>query len=394
MFTRCFHPPGRSYFLFGPRGTGKTHWLHQHYDEQMEFYDLLDATTYLRLSRQPGAFREEVAAVDAQRLVVVDEVQKLPRLLDDCHHFLAQPGNRRRFVLTGSSARKLRRTSANLLAGRVSQRYFYPLVAAEHGRLRTVGELGDVDAILRFGTLPEVLNLSVQRDKIEFLEAYAVTYLREEIQQEAAAKNIDSFSRFLEVAAIANGQVTNLASLSRDAGVARTTLAGYFQALEDTLIGVWLRAWRPRLRIKETQHPKFFLFDPGVARVLAGNARQPLGSEERGHLLETYLLHELRAWNDFNDWGANLTFWRSPAKAEVDFVVELPGSARRVGIEVKAKSEWKSEYGKHLKILHADGTFERIIGVYLGERRRRSGSLDVVPLPTFLKLLERDELFA
>ena len=384
MYTRIFTPPeNRSYFLLGPRGTGKTTWLKQQYPQAV-FFDLLNPTTYLRFQRYPEAFRQEVEALKKDQIVVIDEVQKNPLLLDDVHHFLSQRKERKKFILSGSSARKLKRSSSNLLAGRASQRFFHPLVQAEHQHIE------NIDDILCFGTLPEVLNLKTQRDKIEFLESYTVMYLREEIQQEAVTKNIHSFSRFLDVAALCNAQVTHISSVSRDTGVARTTLKGYFQALEDTLVGYWLNSWKPKRRIKEVHLPKFFFFDTGITRALSGLLRQTLSFDQRGHLLETYIFHELRVWGQKHGWGSDIYFWKTHHLSEIDFLVEIHG--KKVGIEVKASQRWKKEFGKHLKKAKEEKAIHRALGVYLGLQKLNLDNMEVYPLKDFLKILEKDKI--
>ena len=383
MFTRVFKPSRRSFFLLGPRGTGKTTWLKSNYKNQT-FYDLLDFSTYLRFLKDPTLFRQEVSALKKHKTIIIDEVQRLPRLLDDVHYFLSQINNKRQFVLSGSSARKLRRHSTNLLAGRASQKFFYPLVGSEHQWTNQI-----VD-ILKYGSLPEVLNLKKTKDKIEFLESYVNTYLREEIQQEAVAKNMESFSRFLDVAAIGNGQMTNVSSLSRDAGVARTTLKNYFQILEDTLVGGWLPAWRPRVRIKEIYSPKFFFFDTGIVRALSGRLRNELSDQEKGFMLETYVLHELKVWNQIHDWGANICFWKTYNNAEIDFVLDIKN--RKVGIEVKSSITWKREFGKHLNKAKEEKVINRALGVYLGKNRLKQNNLEVYPFLDFLNLLEKNKV--
>ena len=383
MYTRIFTPPRRSFFLLGPRGTGKTTWLKFYYKNAV-FYDLLDYPTYLRLLKDPSLFKKELSILNKKTTVVIDEVQRLPRLLDDVHYFLSLRNSPLRFILSGSSARKLRSKSANLLAGRASQRFFYSLVYAEHQSTTSIYEL------LKYGSLPEVLSLKKPEDKVEFLEAYVNIYLREEIQQEALTKNIESFSRFLDIAAITNAQTTNLSSISRDAGVARTSLQNYFQILEDTLIGSWLRVWRPRIRIKEVYAPKFFFFDTGVVRSLSNQLRQNVSAYEKGFLLETYIFHELKVWNQKHNWGAKIYFWKTHSKAEIDFILEMGN--KKIGIEVKASSTWKPEFGKHLNKAKEEQSIDRSIGVYLGERKLKHKSLEIFPIFEFLRILEKNKL--
>ena len=382
MYKRIFTPSDRSFFVLGPRGTGKSTWLKNRYKKAI-FYDLLNPSLYLKLRRNPELFRQEISAVSEDSIVIIDEVQKLPILLDDVHHFLAQRQNNKQFILSGSSARKLKRTSTNLLGGRASQSYFYPLIYSEH-------QIDKWDDVLRFGTLPESLNLKTAKQKIEFLESYSLIYLREEIQQEAIVKNVSSFSNFLDIASLCNAQTINIASLARDSGVARTTVMGYFQALEDTLIGFWLPAWRTKARVKTAIHPKFFFFDTGVVRALRGQLREPIHDYDKGFLLETYLFHELKAWNQIHDWGAKISFCKTYHNSEIDFLVEI--NAQRIGIKLKSSKVWKREFGKYLNKVKAQKFIDRAIGVYLGDKNLKADSLDVYTLKNFLKTLEKNTL--
>ena len=382
MYKRIFSPSSRSFFILGPRGTGKSTWLKNRYKKAI-FYDLLNPSLYLKLRKNPELFRQEILAIPEDSIVIIDEVQKLPILLDDVHHFLAQRSNHKQFILSGSSARKLKRTSTNLLGGRASQRYFYPLIYSEH-------QIDRWDDILRFGTLPESLNLKTAKQKIEFLESYSLIYLREEIQQEAIVKSVSSFSNFLDVASLCNAQTINLSSLARDSGVARTTVMGYFQALEDTLVGSWLPAWRAKARVKTATHPKFFFFDTGIVRALRGQLRDPIHDYDKGFLLETYLLHELKAWNQIHNWGAKISFWKTYHNSEIDFLVEING--QKIGIELKSSKVWKREFGKYLKKAEARKFIDRAIGVYLGDKNLKADSLDIYTLKNFLKTLEQNAL--
>ncbi len=375
MYTRALELPDRSFFLFGPRGTGKTTWLRAMLPDAL-WVDLLLDRDLVRLTRDPARFGEQVEALPAGSWVVVDEVQRLPALLDQVQHLLVRHPRRHRFALTGSSARRLRREQANLLAGRAINRRFFPL---------TAGELGadfDVDAVLRFGTLPGVQIERSPATRADVLEAYAENYLTQEIRHEAVVKRLDSFTRFLEVAALANAQVTNVSALARDAGVARPTVQGYFEILVDTLVGFWLPAWRPRAKVKEVAHPKFYFFDPGAARALAGRAREPVGPEERGALLETYLLHELRAWLERSRGSGQLAYWRTPSGSEVDFIWSR--GSTRVGIEVKATKRWRREDAAPLAELLREKAIGRAFGVYLGTEPLIQDRVRVLPLRQFL----------
>lgn len=383
MFTRRPEAPDRSFFLFGPRGTGKTTWLRQRFPAAL-WFDLVRDAELLRLMRDPEAFRQAVEAQPAGQWVVVDEVQRHPPVLNEVQDLIARHGRRYRYALTGSSARRLRREHANLLAARVVNRRFFPLTAAE------LGPAFRLDDVLRWGTLPSVMSETAARTRIDLLEAYVSNYVTQEIRLEAAIRRLDAFTRFLEVAALANAQVTNVTALARDAAVARPTVQGYFETLVDTLLGVWLPAWRPRARVKEVGHPKFYFFDTGVVRALAGRSREPIERAERGHLLETYVFHELRAYQDHAGIGGEFSYWGTPSRAEVDFVWTRAG--RAVGIEVKATSRWRSEDGRALAGLVDAGVVRRAVGVYEGTARLRSGRVDVMPVAVFLDRLAAGEI--
>lgn len=376
MFTRRLALPARSFLLLGPRGTGKTTWLRQVLP-RAHWYNLLTDRELLRLMRDPGLFRREIEALPAGSWVVVDEVQKLPALLNEVHDALTAAPRRWRFALTGSSARRLRRGDANLLAGRAIGRRMLPLTLAE------LPALPALDDLLRFGGLPLVRAERAASARIDLLEAYVETYLTQEIRAEALVRSLESFTRFLEVAALANGQVTNVASLARDAAVARPTVQGYFEVLTDTLIGAWLPAWRPRVKVKEVAHPKFYLFDCGVARALARRLREPLDNAERGTLLETLVFHELRAQIAYGNCGGELSYFRTPTGTEVDFI--WTRGDQRIGIEVKASARWRSEYGSALRDLYEAKILTACYGVYLGETAQADGPVRVLPWSTFLQ---------
>lgn len=382
MYTRSLGRPDRSFLLVGPRGTGKTTWLRQILPDA-EWFDLLRMGTVLELTREPNRFRALIEARPHGTWVVVDEVPKLPALLDEVQSLIADRGTAYRFALCGSSARKLRRMETNLLAGRVAVRQFFPL---------TLGELGGsppLNDLLRYGTLPSVCAEPTQA--VDTLDAYVTTYLREEIQQEALTKDFGAFSRFLEVAALSNGQVVNVAGTARDAGVSRMTVARYYQVLVDTLVGFWLPAWQSKARIKEVRHPKFYLFDAGVARALLGRLRDPLEAAERGPLLETLVLQELRAAMSIHNAGGELSYWRTPAGVEVDFIWRR--GRRAVGVEVKASSRWRHEDTAVLRQLIDEKVLSAGCLVYGGNDILRDRGIDVLPFTVFAQRAAGGDLF-
>ncbi len=373
MFARQLSLPKKSFLLFGPRATGKSTWLKAQIGDGVVF-DLLRNEVYFDFLKRPELLREHVLSQNKKRWVVIDEVQRVPALLNEVHGLIEDHGYR--FALTGSSARKLKRGQANLLAGRALVLNLFPLTQAEYG-----SKLSLEDA-LQFGTLPVVVG--DKETRIGTLEAYAGTYLREEIKEEALTRNVDAFGRFLEIAALANAQTTNLSSLSRDAGVARATVTSFFEILQDTLIVRKLEAWTPRLRVKETGHPKFYFFDCGVLRAIQGRLRDPIGDQERGHLLETMVHHELNAAQAYQDLGGKLCYWRTADGVEVDFVWQR--GAKLVAIEVKASSRWRPEFdGGFVALSGSKPT--ACYGVYLGKDILKKPWGLVLPVRTFFSQL-------
>jgi predicted AAA+ superfamily ATPase len=368
MFARHLELPNASFFLLGPRATGKTTWLRQVLGHA-HWCDLVPSDAFLRYLREPALFRHEVQALPANSWVVVDEVQKVPAMLDEVHSLIAEHGRRYRFALSGSSARKLKRHDANLLAGRVINRSFFPLTLAEAGTSASIQD------VLQTGLLPGVR--SEPDLAIDILEAYAANYLHQEIQQEALTKDLAGFARFLRVAAVLNGQVVNVSNVASEAEVARSTVQRYFEILVDTLVGVWLPAWQPRLKVREVAHPKFYFFDPGVARAVANRLRAPVHESERGALFETWVLQELRAHIQLSQCGGELSWYRTGGGVEVDFL--WSGPRANVGIEVKASARWRSEAGSALRELLQQKVIRHAIAVYLGDKPLVDAGVNVLP---------------
>lgn len=339
------------------------------------WFDLLRSADLLKLMRNPDQFRFEVEALEKGSWIVVDEIQKWPPLLNEIHSLIADYGDKYRFALSGSSARKLKRIDANLLAGRVINRKFFPLTGDE------LNYCFHTDDLLKYGALPKVC--ADQENRVDILEAYVANYLKEEIQQEALVQNLASFSRFLEVAAIMNGQVVNVSNIARDAGVARPTVQRYFETLMDTLIGFWLPAWKPRAKVKEVSHPKFYFFDPGVVRAIQNRLREPLESAERGALLETLVLHEIRSWMNISGSGGELYYWRTPNQTEIDFV--WMRGKKAIGFEVKAATVWKKEYSSVLNQRFQEKLLQKCFGIYLGDARLKDHEVHVLPLKEFMR---------
>jgi predicted AAA+ superfamily ATPase len=383
MFPRALMPPRGAFFLFGPRGTGKSTWIRSQFDRAL-VVNLLQTELALRLEREPALFRAQVLARPKSEWIVVDEVQRVPALLDEVHYLMEEKGYRR-FALTGSSARKLKRGSANLLAGRALLRKLFPLTAAE------TGFSVPVDQRLRYGSMPLSIVAADDRAREAYLRAFVTTYLVEEVRAEGLVRDLGGFSRFLDVAALAAGQTTNVSALSRDAGVSRETARGHFEVLTDTLIGEWLPAWRPRAKVKEVAQPKFYWFDPGVLHAAAGGFDQPLSAGWDGVLLEHLILQELRAHLHYADVSGSLGYWATPSGGEVDFVWWRGSNA--VAIEVKSSRRYRDEYRAGIRSFAA-GFKGRVASwiVYRGDEELRVDGTRVLPVAAFLECLHRGEV--
>lgn len=379
MYARLLPTPTRSTFLFGPRGTGKSTWIRDRFPNAAT-YDLLDTGEALRLGKDPQALYRELSALPPGAWAVIDEVQKAPALLDEVHRLMESRGLR--FVLSGSSARKLRRGGANLLAGRAVTASMPPLTSAE------LASDFDVQRALRFGMLPMAVT---EADPQPYLRTYAETYLMVEVQAEALTRNLGAFARFLEVAARQNGQITNATSIARDVGVSRHTVQNHFDILVDTLLGYWLPPWKLKAATKQVRQSKFYFFDVGVARALSGRLAYPPSPEALGPLAETFVLNELRAWLAYQSLGYRLHFWRSYDGAEVDAMCETASGF--VAIEVKASSQWQRRFNRGLRRLAAElGNSLTCYGVYLGERTAQWDDITVLPMQDFLRRLWAGEI--
>lgn len=383
MYSRFLTLPKRSFFLFGPRGTGKTTWLHTNLEHAL-VVNLLLSKELISLTRDPDLLRKKVLAISENQWVVIDEIQLLPILLNEVHALLFESNGKRKFALTGSSARKLKKKEVNLLAGRAVTREFFPLTLYEISENKEIKN-EDIDNILQFGTLPSIVTTENKSDKIDLLESYVSTYLKEEIQQEAIVRNLGAFSRFLEITAIMNGQILNSSNIATESGVARTTVNGYFSILEDTLLGFRLPSWRPRIKVKEIEHPKFYLFDCGVIRALSNKLYSPIEAVEKGFLFETLVLNELRSFNSYARQGGKFYYWRTTSGTEVDFIWSRGSEC--IGFEVKSVNRWKSEYSKTLNDLIEQKIIHKGFGIYLGDSELKDGNVRILPVQNFSKKL-------
>lgn len=356
----------KSHFLLGPRQTGKTFLIRQTLPGA-RVYDLLDTSTYLALSQNPGLIAEELTPRD--RVVVIDEIQRLPELLNEVHRIIESRGVR--FLLTGSSARKLRRGGVNLLGGRARTKYLHPLTYGE------LGDLFELERAVERGLLPSIY---FSDDPEADLQSYAGLYLEQEIAAEGATRNIPAFSRFLKVAALCNGTIVNFTGVANDAQVPRTTVYEYFDILKDTLILQELPAWRKSSKRKPLVSSKYYFFDVGLVGILQGRPFRT-GTPEFGQAFETYLMHELVSYRDYIS-GESLSYWRSTSGFEVDFII-----GDHTAVELKAKKTVAPQDLRSLRALRDEGRLKRLICVTLEPRRRALDGLTVLPYREFLKAL-------
>ncbi len=336
-------PRRRSFFLFGPRQTGKSTLIQNRYTKRLWRVDLLLTEAYLTYSKDPALFRREALEKirkEGVHTIFVDEIQRVPLLLNEVQALMGESSCQ--FILTGSSARKLRRGGANLLAGRAVERHLFPLVTEELGGTLSLEE------ILRFGSLPALLGKD-RGEKIDFLTTYVHTYLREEVQAEGIVRNLGGFSRFLDMAAFQCGEMLSFSAVAREVQLPVRTVQSYYEILEDTLIGFQLFPWRRSVRKRLAAHPKFFFFDLGVTNAINRRLTGPFDPLTRGKLFEQFILLETHRLLHYRRSEAGLYFWRTNHGAEVDLVIEKHG--RLVGaFEIKSSSHIA---GAHLSGIRA-----------------------------------------
>lgn len=351
MFHRIIRiPQNKHCFLFGARGTGKSTWLEQCFSkEQSVWINLLEPETEEAYALDPSRLIRVVLALDASVThVILDEIQKIPKLLDVVHLLIENHHVPQYFILTGSSSRKLKAGGANLLAGRAIVRHLFPLLEEE------LQNTLDIESILRWGTLPRIVN-SQPEERDDDLRAYALTYLKEEILVEQLVRKLDPFRRFLQVAAAMNGKTVNYANIAKDVGVDDKTIQSYFSILEDTLIGFFLENWHTSVRKRLTQAPKFYFFDCGVVRALAQHLRViPMpGTSYFGELFEQHVLREIVHRNASLNLDLQLGYIRTNRDVEIDCVLQRPGKPLAL-IEIKSTTRVTEENARTLKLFLND----------------------------------------
>lgn len=367
-----------SFFLFGPRQTGKTSLI-QHDLKPDIFLNLLKQAEFLRYSKDPTLFSAEVEKLKIKKpLIVVDEIQRCPYLLNEIHS-LMESKRGIRFVMTGSSAKKLRQKGVNLLGGRAQTKHLFPLTYLE------MGEAFDLDEVLHFGSLPRIVTESQAENKIQFLKSYVETYLQEEIQQEALTKNIPAFARFLELAAFENGHLLNFNNLSRDVGVHSKTIREYYQILEDTLVGFYLYPYTRSHRERLVSHPRFYLFDTGLVFALQQRLSSPLlkGTPPYGDAFEHWVILETKRLLSYRSREAKISFFRTSDGAEVDMILEL--GHKVWAVEIKSAPDPRLSDLKGLKSFLSDHKVDRAICVCQTPRAYQKDKVEFLPWKSFLE---------
>lgn len=378
MFKRSLVLPApgvETFFLWGPRQTGKTTLLRQTYPDA-RWVDLLKSEEFRRYVARPELLRQEIEAepLEPGRQIVIDEIQKVPALLDEVHWLLENRGLH--FALCGSSARKVKRGAANLLGGRALRYELHGLTAAE------LGDDFDLDRMLNHGYLPRIYESSRPR---RLLDAYIADYLKEEVAAEGLVRNLPTFSDFLDVAALSDCEIVNFSNLARECGVSSHTTKNHFQILEDTLLGRWLPAYRKRPKRRVIGAPKFYFVDVGIVNRLARRGELQAGSELYGKAFENWVFHELSAHASYHGHDKALSYWRLASGIEVDFVL----GDMAVAIEAKSSAKITRDHLKGLRSLVADHprVTRRVVVCREPKARKTDDGIEILPAETFPRRL-------
>jgi predicted AAA+ superfamily ATPase len=371
--------PRHSFFLWGPRQTGKTTLLRSAYPNAY-WIDLLDTDTLIRLSQRPALMREEVEALSRDRLVVIDEAQKIPALFDEIHWLIEN--RRRTFVLCGSSARRVRRSQANLLGGRALRYELFGLVSGE------LGAQFDLVRMLNHGYLPRHY---LEDSPEPLVRAYVQDYLKEEVLAEGLSRRLPVFSSFLNSAALSDGAVLNYATIARDCGVSAHTVRGYFEILVDTLLGRYLPAYVRRPKRRTIRAPRFFFADVAVVNLLARRGRVEPGSELFGKAFENWVHHELAAYAQYRHQYHELSYWRLTTGAEVDFIIDDMAYA----VEAKASRSVTADHLRGLRELSREHprVKKRFVVSLDAHPRVTEDGIEVLPYSVFVQRLWQGNLF-
>ena len=379
MYQRIFdieHKLDEAMFLFGARQTGKSTLLKERFREAI-YYDLLNPSVRKALKLNPNSLWEALQDKPAGTLVIVDEIQKVPELLDVVHSLMVDRGLF--FILSGSSARKLKRSGANTLGGRAIPETLYPLVWPEVTDFQ-------IDRAVQNGMIPRHYMVE---DATKRLSGYVKIYLDEEIREEGEVRQLDAFERFMEVAAISDGEMLNYSNIAADCGVSAKTVKSYFQILYDTLIGYEIPAFRKEIKRKIVQAPRFYYFDVGLANYLMGRNSLKRGTDDYGHAFEHLVMQEIIAYKGYNDKRDTISYWHTYDQKEVDVVI---GDAK-VAIEIKSSEHVETKHRKGLKAFKEEHPDCRLILVSLDPITRKSGDEELIYVLDFLKMLWSGDIF-
>lgn len=373
MFNRILKLPlegTSSIFLFGPRGTGKTSWIKAHMPDAL-YLDLLDFGLYSSLSASPDRL-ETLIPKDFNQWIVLDEVQRVPELLNEVHRLIEH--KKFRFLLTSSSARSLKRKGVNLLAGRALRYTMHPLVVQE------IGPDFDLSHALQWGLLPTAVT---HADPKKYLESYVQTYLREEVLQEGISRNIGTFARFLEIASFSQGNTLNYSEIGRELGLNRLIVANNFEILEDLLLAVRISTFTQRAKRKIISHQKFYFFDAGIYKTVRPTGPLDSLEETNGAVLETLFLQSLLAINDYYQLGYSIYFWRTSSGTEVDFIIYGPRGLH--AFEIKRSGIIQNKALKGLKSFKEDYPEAKLYFLFGGKNKEYHGDIQAIPFEQALK---------
>ncbi|MCD4669282.1 MAG: ATP-binding protein [Actinomycetia bacterium] len=374
MYSRIIKiPKNKSFFLFGPRGTGKTTWVKKSFPDAV-YIDLLESRLFNELLADPQRLEDHIPD-NFTDWVIIDEVQKIPLILNEVHRLIENKGLR--FILTGSSARKIRRKGQNLLAGRALTCSMYPLTAVE------LGKDFNLEHSLKYGSLPSVYK---EEDPQAYLESYIKTYLQEEVLQEGLTRNLSAFARFIEAASFSQGSVLNVSEISRECAVERKVVENYFSILEDLLIGFRIPVFTRKAKRRMIRHSKFYFFDTGVYRTI--RPMGPLDTPEaaEGIIFESLFLQELRALNDYYRLGYKIYYWRTAGGLEVDFI--LYGKRGIKAFEIKRRNKVSSGMLSGLKAFLKDYPETQAFFIYGGRKNLYIDGIKVIPIEESIRNLK------
>ena len=373
MYSRLIElPKNKSFFLFGPRGTGKTTWVKNAFSKAM-YLDLLEAEFFNNLLANPQRL-ENLIPKNFKNWIIIDEVQKIPELLNEVHRLIEK--YKYKFILTGSNARKIKRKGQNLLAGRALTYFMHPLTAKE------LGKDFNLEHSLKYGQLPCVYT---ERDPKKYLESYVKTYLEEEIQQEGLTRNLAGFARFLEAASFSQGSILNISSVARECFIERKVVENYFSILEDLLVAFRIPVFAKKAKRRMIEHPKFYFFDVGVYNTLRPAGPLDAPEEIQGASVETLFFQELNAINANYNLGYKIYYWRTVNNIEVDFI--LYGERGIRAFEIKRTAKISGNMLKGLKFFLADYPISKAYFMYGGNQQMRDGEISIIPINIALKQL-------